>query len=108
MKNQCDGCVIGLPVVMGIHRTIENEPYMCCTRHKYAISKVELAVLKRIYDTEWTDEVNTIRLRLQARGFCRLSSQDGLASFKSRFERGDELFWSLTEQGENVIDEGLC
>ena len=34
--NQCDGCRQGLPVVDGIHRTLEDRAFMGCTRKRYS------------------------------------------------------------------------
>ena len=35
MRNQCDGCCAGLPIVEGIHRTPDSRIHMECTANRY-------------------------------------------------------------------------
>ena len=44
LKNSCDGCLAGMPIVNGIHinekvKTIWGRNHMCCTAHLYGFAK---------------------------------------------------------------------
>jgi len=104
--NQCDGCRQGYPIVMGIHRTLDNEPYMCCTKDKYDISENDIQVLENIYRGAGilNKRENQTRLRLQAKGYCVMTTNDGLVSFNT----GESaVYWDLTSKGCNLVEGGL-
>lgn len=44
LKNSCDGCCAGMPIVNGVHinakaLTAWNRSHMCCTAHLYGQGK---------------------------------------------------------------------
>lgn len=71
-RNQCDGCMRGLPVVNGIHQEPKGGMGMGCSAHKYAIP--ECGTLSKFY-------------------------MDGMIRARSNGERyGQALFNLLTER----------
>lgn len=105
-RNQCDGCVLGLPVINGLHINLEGKPYMCCCKDTYKLDKVDLKILENI-NSEIPSESpseHVLRLRLQAFGYCKFSSKHDFTSFSYG---ENEFFWHLTEPGYEIIDN-IC
>lgn len=103
LKNQCDGCNLGYPIVNGLHMDINCKPYMACTKSKYNLDSVEFDTLQAIANDEGSvsSSEHKIRCKLQALGYCTYTTNHGEFSFN---DKEIEYYWDLTSLGATKLD----